>query len=691
MITEQNRIETIVTALDRAAMHYYHNGSSVYSDDQYDAMVAELQQLDPDHPRLKQVGSPVPENSNLPKVQNRASTNSLSKVDTKEDLRKWHAKVGGGPLMVELKADGMTILVYYIDGILSQVLTRGGDNGMGQDVTKNAMKFKGIKPILVDECGNRVLFTGAIRGEALMTTADYAKLDPTISGNVRNIGSGAVLRSDGTDSELITFLSFNYECLPGGTKLDEDGSIHIQQIGSTSAAICSSYRCSPDTEQDKIKTLEAWGLKVMINKWCPTLEEAIACWDETEITRSKNLLPHKIDGVVFKLDDCAAAKKLGISSGKPNSETVLKFEAPGAETTVVGIIMTVGHDGAQIPTASLAPVVIDKTIVKSAQLNNWEIIEALDIAIGDKVKVRKAKDIIPEIVSVVSRPADRILIKEPVVCAVCGFKAGRIENLSGDQSARTYCYNPDCSAKSIKRIENWIGKLDILGIGPGVLQALVEKYDLASPADLYTLTPEQLASVPVGNGILGMSNATKIHANINKTREISLNNFLGSLSIKHLGRRMVQLTREKVPGQLDTLDDWRSGKLTQIECGMPGKAEPIMESIKAFGPVIDALLQHVKIVEPVEPLGSQSMAGGLLAGKSFCLTGKMSRTRGDIAADITAAGGIARDDVSKGLDFLVTAFPDSTSSKAVKANKLGVKVISEQELMDMISPVSATV
>lgn len=651
-----DRKETLQQAIDRAARLYYYTGKPAFTDDQYDAMIAELKDIDPTDIRVTQVGAPPPDNM-FKKVQNRASTNSLAKVDTEEDLRKWYRDNGeNGEIMVELKADGSSVLLYVVDGVLDQVVTRGGDDGIGQDITRNGMKFKGV-PSVIQGTNGPVLFTGVVRGEALLLTEDYKKIDPLMSGQVRNIGNGIINRGDGTDSELITLLAFNYEVLEGG------GFDVV-------------------SEEGKLATLEMFGFTTMIHHLSPTIDDAINYWKEVDVKRKNNELTHQIDGIVFKLNDVKVAKALGMSSGRPNSERVLKFEAPGAPTRIIGLTKTVGKTGAQIPTAILEPVIIDKTIVKSGQLNNWEIITALDIAIGDLVYVRKAKDIIPEIVEVLERPATRQPIPEPTACYVCGGEAGRVELVGGGISARTFCKNPDCSAKSIRKIASWIDKNRILGVGDTILEALVEKFDMNSPADLYRRTAEETAGLEIGNGVLGIKNATKIYDNIQATRKMSLNNFMGSLSIRHLGRRMTQITRDKVPGQLDMIGDWISGKFMHLDCGMPNKGGEIWEDIQTLRPVIDDLLQYVEIAGDTD---APSPEGGILAGKTFCLTGTMTRKRPDIHSDIIRAGGIVLDDAKKGLDYLVIADPNSSSSKAVKARKNGTKLISEQQLNELLS------
>lgn len=389
-----DRKTTLQQAIDRASRIYYYTGKTIFEDAQFDALIEELRGIDPDDTRVMRVGFPVPQDSMLKKVQHRVQSNSLAKADTEGDLRKWAMDMrylastltaGGAGLdniMVQLKADGATIIIYYVDGILDLAATRGGDDGVGEDVTQNAYKFKNLPHRLP------VPFTGGIRGEVLITKADFPSVDPTLQGNVRNIGNGIARRTDGTQSEFITFVAFNFEDL------------------ANSVPPCPS-------EDEKIKTLKAWGFIPIESRLCYDIDDAVSYWKEIEVRRKADDLPYKIDGVVFKMDGRELQEKAGVTSGRPKAQRVLKFEAPGAETVLNGVVITLGHTGVIKPTACLDPVIIDNTSVKSAQLNNWDLIEAMDVAIGDRVRVIKAKDIIPQLTHVV----DRIYI-----CPECGFR-----------------------------------------------------------------------------------------------------------------------------------------------------------------------------------------------------------------------------------------------------------------------------
>lgn len=661
------RKEVLQQAIDRYARMYYYTGTTPATDQQFDSLLKELKSIDPTDERVTRVGFPVPPDTMKKKFKHRVRTNSLNKADHEGDLLKWHTKMGGGDVMVELKGDGMTVVLYYVDGVLDMAATRGGDDGVGEDITQNAMKFKGVPKVL------SVPFTGGIRGEALVVRDDAPKVDPNYGtaepGNLRNIGNGIIGRLDGTQSEFISFRAFNYELLGDGQE--------------------------PATETEKIMKLVQWGFTPLEYCYCTTIGDAIDFWKSVEVMRGAGNLPYKIDGIVFKMNSVALQKQKGFASGRPEAEIVLKFEAPGATTKVTGCVITMGHQSIK-PTASLEPVFIDNTWVKSAQLNNWDIIEALDIAIGDTVRVIKAKDIIPQIVEVLQRPSDRKPIPRPTECPVCKGPVGPRENTDGSPGAETECKNAHCPGKATERVENWIVKNNILGIGDVVLDSMVKQLGVTSPADLYRLTVDQLSRLDIGNGEFGDSRAEMVYNNIQKTKQMPLRQFLGSLSIRFLGRRRVELIQEKCPGEMDALADWRSDKLRTLDAGVTNMVDTILADIAFYGPVIDDLLQYVQIVQESKVEAEVVAKGQELAGKTFVFTGKILRvdesgkrfTRDLMHQKVLEHGGAVDDKIKNSTPtnqyVLVQADVNSTSSKTQDAKKKGAQIVSEAAFWGMI-------
>lgn len=288
---------------------------------------------------------------------------------------------------------------------------------------------------------------------------------------------------------------------------------------------------------------------------------------------------------------------------------------------------------------------------------------------------------------------------EPCACPVCGGPAGRKEKVGGGAGINTYCLSESCGAKAKGKIKRWISSLNILGIGDELLEALCSPYLdtalqdwedrracpplVAAPADLYRLRAADIADLRVGNGRLGDSRAAAVVAAVQARKRLTLDEFLGSLGIEFLGKRRVQIVRELAAGQLDTLAAWRDPILLQslaLQCQIGGMVNAIVLGLLAAAPVIDDLLKVLP--EPAAPAAAPSPAAGAL---SFCLTGAMSRPRKEIEAAIVAAGHVVKDGVAAGLSYLVMATPDSTSSKAKKAVRSGVSIISEDDLNRILS------
>ena len=467
-------------------------------------------------------------------------------------------------------------------------------------------------------------------------------------------------RKNGHQSELLTAFAFD---------LDEEGREFA-------------------TELEKTERLAELGFQVIHHLCCNTTEEAIDFYQRTVTER--DALPIWIDGVVLKLNDIAAQRALGSTSGRPKGQIAWKFDSVGAETTLVGVNISGGHTGALIPNAELEPVEIGGTTVKSASLANYGEVERLGLAVGDRVWVIKANDIIPKVVRVTEQGLNRQPILPPSECPFCGGSVGRRKNTGGDEGAIIECQNEDCPKKSTGKIKRWINSVDIQGIGESVLMALVEQLELEDAADLYLLRnkKEALAELIINQEKdirLGEKRALAILEGVEARRSLTLPEFLGSLGIDRLGKRRVELMRQAVPGELETLEHWRSGKLRQAEfaerAGVPNTGAAIQDGLDAMSALIERMLAAgVVVVEsPAVAIPSDSSGAPL---KTVCISGKLpsGKKKSDYAAPLEAAGFRLVDAVEAGLDFLVLAEPSSTSSKAQKARKLNVTLISEEDL-----------
>jgi len=644
----------------KAKQAYYYGSEPLFTDREYDALEDELRQLAPDDPVLKLVGAPVPPDSMLTKASHRIPMGSQSKVNSIAEFKTWHEKSGYAVVHGSIKGDGASAAAYYENGLLKQCISRG-DGSVGEDITANALKFKGLPAYVSD--GDRP-FNGAVRIEVILTVADWGVVDPARSKNPRNAGTSIMGRKNGQQSELLTAFAFD---------LDEQGREFA-------------------TESEKTDRLAELGFSVIQHQACHTTDEAISFFQR--ICDGRDVLPIWIDGVVLKVNEIAAQRAMGSTSGRPKGQVAWKFDSVGAETTLLGVNVSGGHTGALIPNAELEPVEIGGTTVKSASLANYEEVERLGLAVGDRVWVIKANDIIPKVVRVAEQGVNRQPILPPTQCPFCGGSVGRRKNTGGDEGVIIECQNEDCPKKSHGKIKRWITSVDIQGIGDSVRMALVEQLELEDAADLYLLRNKKdaLAALIINQEKdlrLGEKRAATILEGVEARRELTLSEFLGSLGIDRLGKRRVELMSQAAPGELDTLEHWRSGKLRDLafaeRAGVPNTGVAIQDGLDAMGGLIERMLAAGVIVRNiVAAVAAVSSTGAAL--KTVCITGKLpsGKKKSDYAAPLEAAGYRLVDAVEAGLDFLVLAEPNSTSSKAQKARKLNVALISEEELERML-------
>lgn len=666
------RIPTLRNLILKAKHAYYYTGEPIMSDAEYDALEDELRLLAPDDPVLAIVGSPVPPDAILTKARHSIPMGSQSKVNSEEEFRTWLERSGGQVVHASLKGDGASAAAYYRDGRLVQAISRG-DGMVGEDITANALRFKGLPAwvgaadVAVGQGGAG--FTGAVRFEVILTVEDWAVVDPARSKNPRNAGSGIMGRKNGQQSDLLTAFAFDIDETVGGQPFEFASETH------------------------KTERLQALGFNVIPHRRCEDADAAVAWF--REVTETRDRLPFWIDGVVLKLDDIALQRALGVTSGRPKGQVAWKFDSSGAETVLEDVTVSGGHTGGLYPNGVLRPVDIGGTTVSSVSLANYDEIARLDVAIGDSVWVIKANDIIPKVIRVTHRPPDRRPILAPVACPFCGGEVGRRLRHAGDEGVILECRNDDCPKKSIGKIRRWIGSLDILGIGDSILEAMVERFDLEDAAGLYGLREriDELAELVINDdkGVrLGEKRANTILDGIDATRTLSLDRFLGSLGLDLLGKRRVALMVAAADGGLDTLADWRSGKLRDPDfaarAGVPNIGTKMQDGIDAMSAVIDRLLAAgVQVVNMPRDAAADSARND--AQRTVCISGKLpsGRKKADYADPLQAVGIVLVDDVTKGLDYLVVADPESTSGKAQKARKLGVRILSEEELGRLVA------
>lgn len=627
----------------------YYNGEPKVTDEQFDALVDWLAKYNPQHPFLSQVGAPVLDaavGDGGEKVRHIHPMLSLRKITCEAELSRWMAKIGATKVVVEPKLDGASVELQYANGELARAVTRG-DGFEGEDVTPAARCIPTIPKTLPER------FTGAVRGETMLTHTDWEKADPEKATNARNVGNGILRRSDTAQAHLLTFVAY--------------------YIGDVNAwDKCHGGRMR--TEEQILASLQAYGFKTPRFEVCRDLRSVQVAIDALLSDRPR--LTYDIDGAVLRANDLEVHERLGTSSGRPHAQVAYKWPSMTAETVVTGVSLTVGHTGYIIPTASLQPVPLGGVTVRNALLNNWEEIGRLNVAIGDRVQIIRTGEIIPKIIAVVQRPDNRKPIEEPTTCPCCGGPAGRAVNTGGDVGAVTVCQSETCPAKTVGKVKRWLTSLDILGIGDDLLINLTGNTLVKEPVDLYRLTAAELAAVPMGKGVVGESRATAIIKQIQAKTKLTLPEFLGSMGIPYLGKRRVEQIIAAAPALAD-LHQWLSSSLSKhLPSVLPAMAPSIIDW---FAENADYVARLLEVVEVIEKKADQAPTGSF-GGNVYTLTGKFPVQKSVIHKAIEAAGHRFLDDFTKETTHLVVASEDSTSSKAKKAAKAGVPVLTLEQL-----------
>jgi len=701
----QNELNELRNNVDRSDQSYFNGGNRPVDDSVYDSWKRRLKELAPYDERLTRIGAPIGNAGVGKKAKHVHPMGSLDNAMNEEEFLKWAASHPEGTLYnVSFKMDGGSAALIYKDGNLVQAITRG-DGSEGEDITANALQMQGVPryveipgmPPPVYELGKRPegiekgwskKFTGSVRGEIMLFNEDWKTLDPDQLSNPRNLGNGMSRRHDGEDTEKLRFVAFrgfDADGKPLGDQefiglnmLDKLGFQTVWRRDALSAkGVIDLYKFMQSGSTDSI----FWGL-----------------------TPARDNLPFEIDGLVVKVEDLELQESLGVTNNRPKGQIAFKFPPRGALTELTGIEWTVGHTGALIPTGLLNPVKIGGVTVSRALLCNMEEIERLGVAIGDIVRVIRAGDVIPKIVAVADQAKnDRQQIHAPATCPVCGGVVGKKKGVTGDDSVHLFCLNPDCGAKQIGKIKTWVKKLDIQGLGDVYLQALYEAWVevapgskdrvaqcsgkrrvLGTPADLYKLRDRGFEYFERdGETAISPKVATKILAEIDKKRNLTLAEFLGSLGIDGLGRRRVILVQQAAPGEFDALSDWCNGKLVEMatEIGLPNTAERIHDAIMASKKLIDQLLEAGVTIKEEKTMSQEKPKEGQL---TFVLTGKGPEKKEFYHDAIAAAGHVFSETYSKATSYLVAADPNSGSSKMKKAAKDGVPVITHEQLLEML-------
>ena len=630
VMSNKKRITELATQLREASEAYYSGEPSLLSDQEFDKLRDELEELDPTNPFLAEVGAPASVDSALTKVAHSIPMGSLKKINTLAEFNTWRATVSKTAksleCAVQLKLDGLSVELIFEKGKFVQAITRG-DGEIGNSVTHTIKNAQGF-PKTISET-SRV----SVRCEAMLKIADW-KRHFSDKSNPRNAAAGLVRRTDAKGSKHLSLFAFDVL----------NARVFV-------------------TEADRIKWLKDKGFQTTPNK--------IVKADDVEkvvngINDRRARMPIEVDGAVIKLNKIADQEKLGEHNGRPYWARAWKFAAMGGHTILEGVEWAVGTQGTINPVAKVKPVAVGGTTISNITLHNMDVIERLGLQIGDEVEVVRAGDVIPFIVRVVSKGKKRTKITIDA-CPACGSDVER-------EGPKLLCTDvANCVGSQFKKIQKWVKKRDIMYLGDSNLQTLWDAGVVRSIVDLYALTVDSMVKAGLGKRM-----SEKILAEIEKSRTCSLADLIGSLSLDMLGRSEAANLVEQ---GIDTLDKWREMTVFQIKA-MPGfqktKATRISFAVQSSWQMIEWVADEMTIVTT-----ESKIKDGKLSDFSFCFTGTMQNKRGYLEQKVEDAGGQVRS-VSKGLTYLVIADPKSMSSKAVKARKLGVSLISEDDFLAMV-------
>ncbi|WP_447918364.1 NAD-dependent DNA ligase LigA [Achromobacter aegrifaciens] len=677
--------------IEQHNVRYYVYDDPSVSDAEYDGLMRELQALEAEHPELVTPESPTQRVGAAPvsafgSVRHVVPMLSLGNAFDEEDVTAFDRRVtdtlrGAGLLgpaaqadyFCELKLDGLAISLRYENGRLVQAATRG-DGQTGEDVTSNIRTIKAI-PLQLKGAFPKVL---EVRGEVLMNRADFEKLnqaqakrDEKVFVNPRNAAAGSLRQLDPriTAKRPLRFFAYGWGEVQG---------LAGAQGGLYTEASAGAAEASPLPEKSHgamLDWLASLGLPVNVkhNHRASGAEGLMAFYAKVGAMRAE--LPYDIDGVVYKVDSLPAQKVLGFVARAPRFALAHKFAAEEATTTLLDIEVQVGRTGAITPVARLKPVFVGGVTVTNATLHNEDEIRRKDVRIGDTVIVRRAGDVIPEVLAPVleKRPDDAREFVMPTACPVCGSAIERLE----DETIARCTGGLFCGAQRKQTLWHAASRkaLDIEGLGEKLVDQLVDSGRVKTLADLYSLRPLEL----VGLDRMGQKSADNLVDAIDKARAPGLNRLLYALGIRHVGETTARDVARHF-GSIDAIMD---------------ADEDALSSVPDVGPVVAASIrrffaeQHNRDVieqlksQGVTPVAEVAPQATTLAGKTFVLTGTLPNwTREEASMRIQAAGGKVSGSVSKKTAYLVAG--EDSGSKLTKAQELGVTVLDEDGLKALL-------
>ncbi len=662
-MAETKRIKELKKLVAYHQQRYHEHDAPEISDEAYDSLVAELRLLaGSDDAVVSRVGGAP--NEAFAKVTHAVRQWSFDNVFTEDELREWTERVARGlelppdskqiSYVAEHKIDGLKVVFVYEKGVFVRAATRG--NGViGEDVTHTARTIKTLPQEL------KMKVDLICVGEVWLAEKELERINKAreaagepLFANPRNAAAGSLRQLDPEVASKRNLSLFSYD-------ID-----HFEPLATTLAR--------PSTQEDELELLKKLGLPVNPNyAVCDSLKDIQKYYERWE--KKRDTLPYGIDGAVLKVNRIDQQRALGYTAKAPRFGIAYKFKAVEATTVVEDIVLQVGRTGVVTPVAHLRPVLIDGSTVSRATLHNEDQIARLDVRIGDTVVLQKAGDVIPEVLMVIKelRPKSAKPYKFPTFVEGCGGD-GRIERVAGDAAYR--CVVRDSDFLHRQRLYHFVGKhaMNIDGVGPRNIDALLDGQLINTASDLYTLTKDEFLTL---EGFKEKSAQNAIDA-IDASRTVPLERLLVALSIDNVGEETARVLAE----HFTTLDAIKQATAEEL-AAVYGIGDIVAESIETwFGQKqhtdeLERLVSHLDIQEPKKKRSSK------LAGQTIVFTGTLtSLARDEAEALVRAHGGTASSSVSKKTHLVVIG--ENAGSKADKARELGVGVITEAEFLKRI-------
>lgn len=653
----KKRAEELTAVLNECIEKYYVGNESDVSDYDYDMMMRELSALEEEFPQLLKEDSPTHRvggnrDTTFEKVTHSVRMESLQDAFSQEELRSFDERVRSVfpnvEYVVEQKIDGLSCSLEYRDGVLVRASTRG-DGDVGEDVTANVKTIRSV-PLKLKEA---VPFI-EVRGEVFMSHSSFEELTERqeLNGekafkNPRNAASGSLRQKNPkiTAERKLDIFVFNIQQKTGGKELNshKESLDYLRELG--------------------FSTIPEYTL-------CSDIDEAISCINSIGDRRGK--LSFDIDGAVIKTDSFAMREELGSTAKFPKWAVAFKYPPEEKETKLLDIEIQVGRTGVLTPTAVFEPITLAGTTVSRATLHNADFIKEKGIAIGDIIVVRKAGDIIPEVLAVKEHFPENGVFEYPEYCPACNSKVVR-----EDGEAAVRCINPDCPAQLLRKLIHFCSRdaMDIEGLGEAVLEQLVNEKLISKASDMYRLSPMDLLSLER----MGEKSSLNLLEAVEKSKANDLYKLIYALGIQHIGLKASKL----LAAHFDTMESLLNAtqeELTEIDGIGEISAKALKETLM--------LPETVSLIKEFESLGINmknltEKADDRFKGKTFVITGTLSKYgRRDAQEIIEKFGGKASGSVSKKTSYLFAG--EQAGSKLKKANELGITVITEEQFDEMI-------